>query len=150
MQIPHLQTYGDWSAFLADGTRLVDSQLAQIAREGEFEPGAEIHMLLLIKKTVENSINVRTEELQRRFDWSEACLDDLVLMCGRYESNCRAVLALCDVEGLPSVETEKLEREAIAYIANVVASLKLALCEDGGNDELCYWLTRFEKRWVCK
>lgn len=124
--------------------------MAQIAMNGGFEAGAEMHMLLLIKKTVENSINVRTAELQRRLDWSGACLDDFILTCGRYEANCRAALALCSVEGLPPIEAERLEREAVAYIANVAASLKSTLYEDGENDELCYWLTRFEKRWVCK
>lgn len=150
MQGARLQTYGDWSAFLADGTRLVNFHLSQIAMDGEFEAGAEMHMLLLIKKTVENSISKRTEELQRQLGESGTCLDDFILTCGRYEANCRAALSLCSIKGLPTIEAEKLGREAMSYVADVAALLKLNLAEGEGNDEQCYWLTRFEKRWAYK
>ena len=124
MAISSLQTYGDWCSFLERGKCVIDTQMLDSIARGTFESGAEAHMLLLIKKTLENSLNFRTASFQKSIREHVVYIDDFVLLCKRYEANCRVTLSLCSVAGLPAAETKELTKEAKAYVRSVFLSLR--------------------------
>lgn len=144
-----LQTFGDWASLLTPPLQKLDDETLTLVNAGTFEKSSSLRVLGLVKDSVESLINGQTTDLLRMLDECGGSNDDIVTVVRKYDRSCRRILKLCDIEGLPSVESDELAAEVMRYVSGVFAELKEEFGEAGFvAEDIEYCLIKLEKCWI--